>query len=293
MNERQMKIYADLYKTLSTTKTANNLYLSQPAISKVLHEIEEEYGVQLFERISHKLYRTPYSDEVYISVCNALESLQSLENTLKQEKSKEVIRIGASITLGTYFLPELVSSFQKSHPSVSIQVKIFPGQTIVDMLLNYELDLAFVEGKSQNPRLKQEVLLKDELVVIAPKEHELTSQKQISLQTLAQYPLLMRDQASKGRQFADLLFLQNGLELSPFWESVSTSALIEAVHLGLGLSILSKKLVQPAIDAGLVAALKVRDVKFQRENYILIHAQKTYSKNMQELIDAAKRQAQN
>jgi DNA-binding transcriptional LysR family regulator len=161
------------------------------------------------------------------------------------------------------------------------------------MLLNYELDLAFVEGKSQNPRLKQEVLLKDELVVIAPKEHELTSQKQISLQTLAQYPLLMRDQASKGRQFADLLFLQNGLELSPFWESVSTSALIEAVHLGLGLSILSKKLVQPAIDAGLVAALKVRDVKFQRENYILIHAQKTYSKNMQELIDAAKRQAQN
>ena len=142
-----------------------------------------------------------------------------------------------------------------------------------------------MEGSVGQEELARRAIAPDRLVLILPPDDPRAHQERLELKDLAQDPLLLRDNGSVGRAFVERVFAMHELPLVPAMESVSTQAIIQAVHLGLGISFLPERLVSGAVQSGLVATKELCDESFERENYIVWHRHKFLTSSAQELMD--------
>lgn len=284
MTIRHLKIFIQVFQAENITKAAKLLHMTQPAVTRAIQEIETYYGVCLFDRINRRLSVTESGKQFYSHALHIVESFGSLENEMKNWDEIGVLRVGSSITLGTFMLPDLITEFKKLHPQMEINVTISNGAKIQQMLCENQLDLAFVEGVISLPNLQSKKFATDKLVLITSPHHPLATADSIYLSDLLAYDLLLREPGSVGRALLDSVFTAHGLTLKPKWESVSTHALINAVHAGLGISILPQKLVKQSIDAGYVYTNVVKDESFRRNNYIVWHKNKYLTASANKLI---------
>lgn len=124
MTLRHMRIFVAICTYNSITKAADNLFLAQPTVSLAIKEMEEYYGVSLFNRISHKLYLSETGRLFLSYATHIIELFDELDTKIKNWDTFGTLRIGASITAGTYLLPGLVSDFPKNHPQIKVQAAI-------------------------------------------------------------------------------------------------------------------------------------------------------------------------
>ena len=151
--------------------------------------------------------------------------------------------------------------------------------------MDNELDFAVIEGNTDRDELAQRAIAPDRLVLILPPDDPRAGQEHLELKDLAQDSFLLRDKGSVGRAFLERVFAMHGLPLSPTMESVSTQAIVQAVHLGLGISFLPERLVNGAIRAGVVATKELSDETFVRENHIIWHKHKFLTASAKALMD--------
>ena len=289
MTLRHIKIFLVVYQEMNITRAAKLLHMTQPAVTRAIHELENHYGFALFERINHKLYRTWQSDELYSYALHIVDSLDLIEKKLKDPNNLGFLRVGASITLGNYLMPEAVSQMQKKYPSLQINVTITSSEFLRQALLNNRIDIAFIEGNFFSDYLCAEPYTEDRLVLIMSPQCDLYNKKDIDLKDLIHYPLLLREKGSAGRNFLEYIFKNHNLCLRPTWESVSTQALVKAVAANLGISILPEQLVKNDIEAGHVVTRNVQDENFIRTNYIFWHKNKHLSPILLEFINICKK----
>lgn len=285
MTLRHIRIFITVYREMNITKAAGILHMTQPAVTRAIQEIEFHYGVQLFERLNHKLYRTKLSDELFSYALHIMDSFELMEKKINVQDQFELLRIGSSITLGNCLMPEAVCQMQKKYPSIQFKVTVSNGDSLRKALLNNQIDLAFIEGSFPSEYLFMEPFTKDHLVLIMPPGHPLSQKNKIYLKDLPSYPLLLREKGSAGRNFLDHIFESRDIILNPIWESSSTQALSKAVGAGLGISLLPEQLVKEDILAGRVLSRNVEDEKFIRINYVMWHKNKYLSSAFIEFID--------
>lgn len=195
-------------------------------------------------------------------------------------------RVGTTIALGTDLLPRVLVRFQQSHPNLQIRSVVSNGAALQQALLNNELDFAVMEGSVGQEELARRAIAPDPgWCSSCPPDDPRAHQERLELKDLAQDPLLLRDKGSVGRAFVERVFAMHELPLVPAMESVSTQAIIQAVHLGLGISFLPERLVSGAVQSGLVATKELCDESFERENYIVWHRHKFLTSSAQELMD--------
>lgn len=282
MTIRHMRIFVQVYQSQNITRAASLLHMSQPAVTRAIQEIEAYYGVCLFERINRRLSVTEGGRQLYAQALHIVDAFDVMEKGLRNWDKFGVLRVGASITMGNFLLPELVSRFQKELPNLRIYASISNGAGLQDALMDNRLDLALIEGGVGNPQLHVEVFDEDRLVLVVPPSHPLLSQEEVSLEDCNGCPLLLREKGSVGRSFLDHVFAVRGITLHPVWESASTQAIVKAVGCGLGISFLPEQLVRRDIADGVVCTRVVSGVDFSRKNYIVWHKNKY-------LTEAAKR----
>lgn len=287
MNERKLKIFYEVAKTLNMTEVAKNLYISQPAVSMVILELENELGVKLFERIGKKLYLT-FEGETFLGYVRRILNLYdeciatiSDINNLKCGK----LRIGASTTIGIYLLPKIIGSFKNKYKDVEISIVIENTKLIENMLLENKIDIAFVEG----PVYTDEIIVKDfcddELVVIVSSKHRLAHFSNIDKDELKNEKFILREAGSGTREVFERAFYINNIEYKTAFELGNTEAIKKAVISNLGISCISKRCIEDEINLGLISMLKIKDVDLRRKFYFIYHKDKYFSNLLNTFVD--------
>lgn len=198
MFDFRLKVFYTVANRLNFTKAGAELFITQPAVSKHIREIEQQYNVQLFDRNGSKVQLTNAGLILY-KHCQALfEIYKELDFELNNLNllQKGVLKIGASTTIAQYVLPAILASFREKFSDIEISLFIHNSEKIEEALQNQSIDLGIIEGQSRNHSLKYTTFLKDEIVLTTKINNPLNKKGSISLKELAIIPLLLREPGS-------------------------------------------------------------------------------------------------
>lgn len=198
MFDFRLKVFHTVAKRLNFTKAADELCITQPAVSRHIQEIENYFKIKVFDRNGTKISLTS-AGEILLQYTNQLFTIYSnLEfelNTLNQRHNGK-LRIGASTTIAQYVLPPLLASFHKRFNDIKVSLTINNTEQIEQALQSKDIDFGIIEGQSKNTSFKYTEFLKDEIVLIASIHHPLAKKGMISLEELLDIPLLLREPGS-------------------------------------------------------------------------------------------------
>jgi len=274
MTLRQLEIFLAIAREKSFSLAAKKIHLSQPTLSEHISELESELGKQLFFRHGrHRVVKVTEAGRVFeqfaeravVSVEDARQALADLDGLTHGS-----VLIGASTTPGLYVLPRMVAAFRTKYPGVDVKLQIANSQTIEGRVRERELDLGIVGGHALRPG--QECLaagMLDELVLIVSPTHAWARRRDITPESLADAPLLVREEGSATRSVTE-----RALERVKFrvaMELDHTEAIKQGVMAGLGVAFVSLYAVQGEIAAGRLRALRLRGVRIQRHFHIIHH----------------------
>lgn len=240
MNLNQLEVFTHLCRTKNFTETAKQLHMTQPAVSHVIRDLEQELQLDLFDRIPRKIEVT----EAGKQLCIQAEQMLQLALQMKQHKAIKTLRLGSSITIARQQLGNLLTQIKKQYPELALTVDVESTAQIEERLINNEIDLALLEGQITHDQLVCLPFSNYSLGVYCAKDHPLSSQTTISLKQLCQQTLLLREQGSAIRDVLDSAFRLHQLQAKPMITSVNSQALIELCFYGLGLTVLPDLLVE-------------------------------------------------
>ncbi len=281
MNLNQLKVFCEVVERKGFTRAAEALYLTQPAVSRQVQELERHYGVELFEQLGKRIYPTEAGNTLYTYAKQVFHTLDDLEVEINQLKGLKAghMRIAASATAGTYLLPPLLGSFKRKYPGVEVTLEIHNSQQVERLLLmQHHLDLGVTERPVQEPALYSEPFDTDELVVIVSADHPLAERETLSPTDLEGERFIFREQGSGTRTLLDEEFSRLGLRVRPIMELGSTAAVKQAVAAGLGVSIVSWRSIRLEVAAGLLKTVRCPDMRLVREIRFVHHKDKRLSR---------------
>ena len=257
-------VFRAVAEQCSFRKAAEELFLTQPAVSLQIKALEEDLGVQLFDRTGAHITLTEagrmlfgYSQQLSALVAKAEHDIAALSG-----EHAGHLALGASTTIAQYVLPRLLAEFTREHPRVHPTLISGNTEHIVDAVEKQRIALGFIEGPARSRDVKTESFLEDELVLIASTAHELTERNLISCAELAATPLLMRERGSGTRHVIEMALERQGVKRSSLqivMELDSTEAIKSAVEAGLGIGFVSRWAI--AKDLRLDDSFKIVEVE--------------------------------
>jgi DNA-binding transcriptional LysR family regulator len=238
-------VFRAVAEQLSFRKAAEELYLTQPAVSLQIKALEEDLGVQLFDRSGAHITLTDaggvlldYAKQVNSLLAEAEHEIASLSGEHAGQ-----LALGASTTIAQYVLPRLLGEFCKEHPRVHPTLVSGNTEHIVEAVEKQTIALGFIEGPARNRDVKTKPFLQDELVLIVSIAHEWAERASVSCSELASIPLLMRERGSGTRHVIEMALERQGVKRSSLhivMELDSTEAIKSAVEAGLGVGFVSR-----------------------------------------------------
>ena len=289
ITERHLRVFYEVCKHMNMTKASKELFVSQPAISKTIHDIEQDYGVKLFERWNKQLYLTPEGANLYEYSKQAVNLLDAIDKSMQARNGKDIIRVGASITIGTSILGEIAADFCAEHPSVKIEALVDSTPVIEQALLQGQIDLSFVEGRLASPEIKSETVGCTDIVLVVGRTHELYGQEGITLEDLSGRDFIVREKGSRTREKFSMEMERNNIRWNPAWECHNTQTIKNAVDAGLGIGVLSKLSVRKRLESGRFRALNVFDKPLELYIRMAYAENKYFSQNLTAFRDYAVR----
>ena len=275
MTIRHMVIFRSVCENgYNSTKAAEALHMTQPAVSLAIKELEQYYGVHLFDRIGRRLQITDAGKHFLQYAIHISDLFSDMETRMRDWDSKGILRIGASITIGSQFLPGYVKAFTHICPGIDVRVTIEQSEHLEQRILSNELDCALIEGVAHDSNIVSESYMKDHLSVICGVEKGWPQGKSISVEEFQKQRFLLREKGSGTREVFDRVTAQAGIHVIPVWEAMSTTALVNAVINGLGIAVLPHRMVLPALRQGLIHTVRVEGLSFSRYFQIIHHKDK-------------------
>jgi DNA-binding transcriptional LysR family regulator len=263
MADRRLQVFHAVAKQMSFTKAAETLFMTQPAVTFQIKQLEEHFNTRLFERGHGRISLTP-AGEVVLEYAERILSLSAELDTRLREMTGRLsgpLLIGASTTIAEFLLPPVLGEFKSLHPDVQAKLMVANSETIENRVAEHTLDLGLIEAPSHLPALQTEVCCEDELQVIVAPGHPLAKLKSISPRQLMPYPYVSRESGSGTREFTDLYFRKAGIqpnELNVVMELGSPEALKGVVTTGLGYAIVSRITVEKERKLGELVALPLQ-----------------------------------
>lgn len=286
MTIRHMLIFRTVCETgFNSTKAAEQLHITQPAVSLAIKELERYYGVRLFDRIGRRLQITDAGRRFLQYAIHISDLFRDMETGLRDWDSAGILRIGASITVGSQFMPGYVKAFSALCPGTDVRVTVEQSERLQQKLLANELDFALIEGETHDPNIAAQAYMEDHLSVICAPTHGWTQDQIISREEFQQQRFLLRERGSGTRELFDRVTAQAGIHVVPAWEAMSTTALINAVISDLGIAVLPHRMILPALRQGQVFTVSVQDLTFTRNFYLIHHKDKFLTASARTFIE--------
>ncbi|MEW5771483.1 MAG: LysR family transcriptional regulator [Pseudomonadota bacterium] len=238
---RQLKVFESAARHLSFSRAAEELHMSQPAVSMQMKKLTEDIGQPLLEQNGKRVRLTPAGQELANAAREILATLKRFELSLvaRQGLSGGHLRLVA-ITTATYFVPRLLGEFAQLHPGVKVNLRVTNREQVLESLSSGLEDLYILGQPPEGMAVTAIPFLENPLVVLAPPSHPLARRKNIPLERLAEEPWLLREAGSGTRKAAERLFAEHGLKLTARMELGSNEAIKQAVLAGLGIAVMSR-----------------------------------------------------
>ena len=292
MSDRRLQVFHTVARLLSFTKAAEELHMTQPAVTFQVRQLEEQFNTRLFDRTHNRISLTDAGSRVYNYAEQIFQLYGEMDNSVRELTGdiSGVLILGASTTIAEYMLPVLLGDFKSKHPEVTIRLKVANTDGIVSQVENNEIDLGVVEAPVNNKNLMVEECRTDHLVMIVPPDHELAKEESIPIAKIVEYPFICREEGSGTREVMIESMQAAGINPSDMriaMELGSLEAIKGAVESGMGVSILSKATLLKELKLGTLVAINT-DPPIHRPFSFVHQKQKFKARAMDELLSFAR-----
>lgn len=275
----QLKVFRAVARHESFSRAAEELYISQPAVSGHVRELERLYGTELFEQVGRRVRLTEagrlleeYADRLLALVEESRRAIDELKGLERGH-----LAVGASTIPGTYFLPEALGCFKARHPQVEVELRMGDTHQVLGMVRRGEVELAVVGELREDDGLCRRPYRSDELVLVVSPGHHWAREGLRGTAELESEPFILRERGSSTRENAEALLRRAGLAPRVAMEWESTEAIKKAVQAGLGVSILSDRAVELEVAHGLLALVPHPALQCRRQFYVVSYQDRRLS----------------
>jgi LysR family transcriptional regulator, regulator for metE and metH len=256
---RHLSLVNEIASTGSVTRAAERLHLTQSALSHQLRDIESRLGIQLFLRLGKRMVLTPPGERVLGAAKRVLDEIGRAEEDLKlmSQNGKGVLRLCTQCNTGYHWLPPLLQSFHRKYPGVDVQIMVHATARPIEALLDGQIDLAVVTSDVTDRRLQSVPLFDDELVAVTAPTHPFARRSSIEPDDFADEHLIIYT-ADRHDSYTFMRILgPAGVEPARVSQVPLTEAILELVKAGLGVSVMARWAIEPALETGAVKAVRI------------------------------------
>jgi len=292
MADRRLQVFHAVAKHLSFTKAAEALFMTQPAVTFQIKQLEEHFNTRLFERGHGRISLTP-AGGVVLDYAERILALSAELDTRLKELTGEVaglLMIGASTTIAEFLLPRVLGEFKSKFPKVLPRLIVANSETVESRVAEHTLDIGFIEAPSHLPTVATDVVCDDELQVVCAPAHPLARQKSVSAKQLTQYPFISRESGSGTREVTDRYLERAGVEmdsLNVVMELGSPEALKGLIATGLGFGIMSRATVSSELALGRLVCVPLAP-RLQRQLSVVYPRERFRSQLVSTFVEYAK-----
>lgn len=267
---RQIEVFNAVARLQNYTRAAEYLHMSQPAVSMQIKQLEENIGLALFEQIGKKIHLTDAGKEMYEYAINMTDLLQQADAAFEAIKGVQSGRLSISVaTTASHFATRLLAEFSKQHAGITISLDITNREALQRQLENNEPDLVIMGQPPEGVEVEAEAFMENPLVMIAPPNHPLVSEKKLDLTRFENEQFVVREKGSGTRSAIERFFTRHETSFHTGIEMSSNEAIKQAVEAGLGLGIVSIHTLELELETGRLRLLDVKDFPILRHWYVI------------------------
>ena len=289
MNITSLKMFCLVVDEGSISQAARLSFVSQPAVTRQIRQIENFYGALLFDRTEGKLTVTETGRMLYPFAKAIINDFNRSKEVIQQAigEGNASLRVGASPTIGEYLLPSLLGRFKKQTPEIKVTLTIKNTPSILEDLTNDIIDLALVEGIVESKHFIVEKFAEDELVLVCPSDHAWMDRKEIHIEELANERMIWRESISGTRLIVENTLREYGVldAIENYMEISSTQAIKSAVEAGLGISILPRLTVARELEQGFLQEMKLQGIVMRRDLWLVKKQQRFTRTSISSFVD--------
>jgi len=267
---RQLQVFESVSRHLSHSRAADELYLTQPAVSMQIKQAEQIIGIPLFEQAGKRLYLTEAGRELMHYSRAILQLMQEMESSFDAMKGLERGKLNiAVVSTANYFMPQLLASFIQLHPGIQVSLSVANRDAVLRQLTENLADLAIMGQPPAGTEMVAMPFLQNPMVVIAAPGHALAGSAHIKAHQLAKETFLLRELGSGTRGVVERYFDSNSLPLPAHMEMDTNEAIKQSVQAGMGVGIISRHGIELELETGRLVILDVDSFPIVRHWYIV------------------------
>ena len=275
---RQLKVFESVARNLSFSRAAEELYLTQPAVSMQIKQLEDNIGLPLFEQMGKKIFLTDAGHELHHYSRSISGQLADMELALDELKGLERGKLNISVvSTANYFAPNLLAKFCQRYSGVTVSLNVSNRETVLRQLADNVTDLAIMGQPPDNQDIATESFMENPLVVIAPPDHPLSKLRRIPVKRLGQETFLLREPGSGTRGAMERFFAAHQISINRGMETDTNEAIKQAVQAGMGLGIMSLHTAELELLTNRLKVLDVQDFPIIRHWHVVHRKNKRLS----------------
>jgi len=287
LNLNQLKIFYLAAKYGNLSSAAQDLCISQPAVTRGIQRLQKYYEIKFFRRLGRKLELT-YSGKGLYEIAEKIFELEgTAEDYIRdfQHHKRGHLRIDASETFGTHYLPFIVERFSRLNSQLQITVNTLTNKRVVQRTVERANDLGFISFPIEHRKLVLQTILEEDLVIIVPSDHDFAKKDRLKPTDLEGQSIIMHEKGSVHQKIIDGLIRKNNISLSKYIEFSNNVAVKRAVEAGTGIALISRKAAGEEIKSGKLNAVPLADASAKRQFYMIYRSDKIISEPVQRLIE--------
>ncbi|TEB05444.1 HTH-type transcriptional activator CmpR [Pelotomaculum schinkii] len=271
INLYQLKVFYSVARHLGYSKAGEELALSQPAVSRQVAALEKSLGLELFVQRGRHVELTDVGRSLFDYADRIFDLAVQAERAMSQFKDLERghVLIGASTTIGSYILPQVLQAFHERFPHIDISLRLGNSATIEQLVTNRDVDLGLVGDEVKNPAMHVETYFRDELVMIISPEHHLNNKKKVLVEDLERETLIWREKGSATRALIERFLNNSGVVFKNYIEIGDTEATKRLVTAKMGIAFVSRYAITLELSAGILNIIDSSKFVIPRYFYVI------------------------
>jgi DNA-binding transcriptional LysR family regulator len=267
---RQLRVFEAVARHLSFSRAAQELHLTQPAVSMQVKSLEGQAGLPLYEQVGRRIHLTEGGAELARFAREVAGGLEDCESTLAAIRGISGGRLHlAVVSTAKYFAPRLLAEFSRRHAGVTVKLSVTNREQVIESLRENQVDLAIMGRPPKGLDVEAAAFARHPLGIIASPRHPLARKRGLTLSRLAGEEFLIREPGSGTRSSMERVFAENGVKLASSMELASNETIKQAVMAGMGLTFLSLHTVGLELATGKLVRLDVRGTPVERDWYVV------------------------
>ncbi len=285
MTIQYWRVFVTVCRYSNITKAAHVLHMAQPAVSRIIKEIEQYYSVTLFERNNKRLSITETGQGVFEYAQNAVRAFDAIEDYILGKKFGHMIRVGASTLIGNYILPRTTEDYRRFFPNTSVKMLIDFSPLIVNHVLADELDFAFVDWPVDHDDIEEMAFPGDRIILLCRKGDPIARTENLTVETLLDQPLYLKPRGNNSRAVFDVELKKHGLTPSPAFENNDANVILDKVLSDGGVAALSFLQVKSRYESENFEQIQIPSFSPRRTFYLINKKDKFLSNSCHAYID--------